>query len=61
MNYQLALLLLPGLVIGITVHEAAHAISAKWLGDRTAEKMGRVSLNPLRHLSPRGTLALLFI
>ncbi len=61
MNYQLALLLLPGLVIGITVHEAAHAISAKWLGDRTAEKMGRVSLNPLRHLSPMGTLALFFI
>ncbi|MBW8015928.1 MAG: site-2 protease family protein [Planctomycetes bacterium] len=61
MNLDLALLLLPGLIIGLTVHEAAHAISAKWLGDRTAEKMGRVSLNPLRHLSIYGTLALFFL
>jgi Zn-dependent protease len=61
MNIQTALMLLPGLIIGITFHEAAHAITAKWLGDRTAEKMGRVSLNPLQHLSPMGTLALFFI
>ena len=60
MNWDMALLLLPGLVIGLTVHEAAHAITAKWLGDRTAERMGRVSLNPFRHLSPLGTLALFF-
>jgi len=58
MTLQTALFLLPGLVLGITVHEAAHAITAKWLGDRTAERMGRVSLNPLRHLSPLGTLVL---
>jgi Zn-dependent protease len=58
MNLQIALLLLPGLIIGITVHETAHALSAKWLGDRTAERMGRISLNPFRHLSPLGTLAL---
>jgi Zn-dependent protease len=61
MNIETALMLLPGLVIGLTFHEAAHAITAKWLGDRTAEKMGRVSLNPFRHLSPLGTLALFFI
>ncbi|MBA7638260.1 hypothetical protein ES703_45913 [subsurface metagenome] len=58
MNWQIALFLLPGLVIGLTVHESAHALSAKWLGDRTAEKMGRISLNPFRHLSVLGTLAL---
>jgi len=58
MTLQTALFLLPGFVLGITVHEAAHAITAKWLGDRTAERMGRVSLNPLRHLSPLGTLVL---
>jgi len=52
------LIWLPGLVAGITVHEAAHAISARWLGDDTAERMGRISLNPLRHLSLLGTLAL---
>ena len=58
MDLETALFLLPGLIIGLTVHEAAHAITAKWLGDRTAEEMGRVSLNPLRHLSALGTLAL---
>lgn len=61
MNFQNALFLLPGLIIGLTVHEASHAISAKWLGDRTAEKMGRISLNPMRHLSIYGTLALFFL
>lgn len=60
-SLMFALFLLPGLVIGLTVHEAAHAITAKWLGDRTAEKMGRVSLNPLRHLSLYGTLALFIL
>ena len=61
MNLMTALLLLPGLIIGLTFHEAAHAITAKWLGDRTSERMGRISLNPFRHLSPLGTLALFFI
>jgi Zn-dependent protease len=61
MNLMTALFLLPGLVIGLTFHEAAHAITAKWLGDRTSERMGRISLNPFRHLSPLGTLVLFFI
>ncbi len=61
MGIETALMLLPGLVVGLTFHEAAHAISAKWLGDHTAERMGRVSLNPLRHLSLMGTAALFFI
>ncbi|MHC4622925.1 MAG: site-2 protease family protein [Planctomycetota bacterium] len=58
MDLQRALIWLPGLIVGLTIHEAAHAITAKWLGDNTPERMGRVSLNPLRHLSPLGTLAL---
>ncbi len=58
---QFAILLLPGLIIGLTVHEAAHAITAKWLGDETAAGMGRVSLNPLRHLSLMGTAALFLL
>lgn len=58
MSWQTALFLLPGLVIGLTIHEAAHAITAKWLGDRNPERLGRISLNPFRHLSPLGTLAL---
>jgi len=61
MNLKMAMFLLPGLVIGLTFHEAAHALTAKWLGDRTSERMGRISLNPLRHLSPLGTLALFII
>lgn len=53
-----ALMLLPGLIIGLTLHEAAHALVAKWLGDDTAALQGRISLNPLRHLSLLGTVAL---
>lgn len=44
------------LVLSLTVHEWAHAISAWWLGDDTAERQGRVSLNPLVHIDPIGTL-----
>ena len=58
MSWKAAVFLLPGLIIGLTIHEAAHAITAKWLGDRNPERMGRISLNPFRHLSPLGTLAL---
>lgn len=48
------------LLLSLTVHEFAHARVALAFGDRTALLMGRVSLNPLRHLDPIGTLALLF-
>ena len=58
MNWKIALFLLPGLITGITFHEAAHAITASWLGDKNAKRMGRVTLNPFKHLSPLGTIAL---
>src|SRR5918911_1523771 len=58
-NPSLFLALIIGLVVGITVHEASHASVAVALGDPTPRLMGRVSLNPLRHLDPVGTLALL--
>ena len=48
-----------GLVIGITVHEAAHATSAYLLGDDTAYRDGRVTLNPASHLDVLGSLMLL--
>ncbi len=51
--------LIIGLLIGITVHEAAHAVMAVALGDPTPARMGRVSLNPLRHLDPLGTMFML--
>ena len=52
--------LLIGLVIGITVHECAHAWSANELGDPTARYQGRISLNPIVHLDPLGSLLMLY-
>lgn len=46
------------LVLSLTVHEWAHAYSAYRLGDDTAERMGRLTLNPIPHIDPIGTLLL---
>ena len=46
------------LIFSLTVHEAAHAWSASQLGDDTAKRLGRVSLNPMVHVDPIGTLLL---
>jgi Zn-dependent protease len=46
------------LVIAITFHEAAHGFVARFLGDETAWRLGRVSLNPLKHIDPTGTILL---
>ena len=43
-------------VLAITLHEAAHGYAARALGDDTAERLGRISLNPLRHVDPVGTV-----
>ncbi len=43
-------------VIAITFHEAAHGYAARALGDDTAARLGRLSLNPLRHVDPVGTV-----
>ncbi|MGQ9676799.1 MAG: site-2 protease family protein [Chloroflexota bacterium] len=47
------------ILLAITVHEASHAFSAELLGDRTAKALGRVTLNPVAHLDPMGTIMLL--
>ncbi len=60
-DFATALVLLPGLVIGLTLHEFAHAWSASLLGDDFARRQGRVSLNPFRHLSLLGTLAIFIL
>lgn len=44
------------LLFGITLHEVGHGWMARRFGDRTAEMMGRLSLNPLRHVDPLGTV-----
>ncbi len=49
------------LLIALTVHEAAHAYVARLLGDPTAEHQGRLTLNPLAHLDPIGTIAILLV
>lgn len=54
-----AVAFLLGLVIGITVHEASHATSAYLLGDDTAYREGRVTLNPISHLDVLGSIMLL--
>ncbi|MBI5163026.1 MAG: site-2 protease family protein [Magnetospirillum sp.] len=46
------------LVFAVTLHEAAHGYAARALGDDTAERAGRISLNPLKHIDPFGTILL---
>jgi len=45
-------------IFAITLHEAAHGYVARHFGDRTAFLLGRISLNPLRHIDPVGTIVL---
>ena len=52
--------LIPIILLSLTIHEYAHALMADFLGDPTPRRMGRLSLNPLRHLEPFGTLLLFF-
>lgn len=54
------LLTLPGLILGLTVHEFSHAKMADRLGDPTPERQGRLTLNPLAHMDPVGTICLIF-
>lgn len=60
MNSTLTNLLASALavIVGIVVHESAHALAAYALGDKTARSRGRVSLNPLAHIDPFGTVLL---
>ncbi|MDY0073758.1 MAG: site-2 protease family protein [Thauera sp.] len=53
----LAIWALP-VVLAITLHEAAHGYVARHFGDPTAEQAGRITLNPLRHIDPVGTVLL---
>jgi Zn-dependent protease len=57
MIYTVSIWLLP-VLIAVTFHEAAHGYVARFLGDETASRQGRVSLNPLRHIDPFGTILL---
>lgn len=52
---------LVGLVIGFTVHEFSHALTAHGEGDQTARRMGRLTFNPIKHIDLLGFLALLVV
>ena len=58
---QIIVLLIPALVFSLSFHEFAHAWMAYRLGDSTAARMGRLTLNPMSHLDPIGSLALLLM
>jgi Zn-dependent protease len=52
------LLLAPVFIVSLTLHELAHGLAAYRLGDRTAKDMGRLTLNPIAHMDPLGSLIL---
>lgn len=54
---KIAIFALP-VIFAITVHEAAHGYAARYFGDFTAHNAGRITLNPLKHIDPFGTLLL---
>jgi len=60
-DVQLGVILIITLVFSLSFHEFAHAYAAYKLGDNTAAYQGRLTLNPLAHLDPIGSLMLLFI
>ena len=45
-------------LFAITVHEAAHGYAARYYGDHTAERLGRITLNPIKHIDPVGTIVM---
>ena len=59
-DWQSTLYGIPGILLGLTVHEFCHAICAWKLGDTTAGDQGRITLNPLKHIDPLGFLFIIF-
>lgn len=53
--YQAAALIIP-MIVAIVFHEVAHGLAARALGDPTASQLGRLSLNPIKHVDPVGTI-----
>ena len=59
MNWQNILYSLPGIIIGLTLHEYCHAFTADKLGDHTARELGRLTFNPLKHIDLIGFIFLI--
>jgi len=51
---------LPGIIVGLTLHEFSHAYVAHRCGDSTSKDQGRITLNPLKHIDPLGFIMLIF-
>jgi Zn-dependent protease len=60
MDWQNIIYSLPGILVGLTVHEYSHAFAAYKLGDHTSRDQGRLSFNPLRHIDLIGFLFIIF-
>ena len=54
------IVMLPGIIVGLSMHEFSHGIVSYRLGDPTPKVQGRVTVNPLAHIDPLGVIALLF-
>jgi len=50
--------LILALIIAMVLHEMAHAVVALWLGDTTAQRLGRITLNPIAHIDPQASILL---
>jgi Zn-dependent protease len=61
MQIQNLMLIAPPILLALTFHEYAHAYVANRFGDDTAKQNGRLSLNPLRHLDPLGTIMIFLV
>ena len=49
------------LVLALSIHESFHGLAALWMGDDTAKRQGRITLNPFKHMDPVGTVLLLLV
>lgn len=61
LDLKFLLIFVPVILFSLTIHEYAHAYIANKLGDDTAKRLGRLTLNPLKHLDPIGTILLLLV
>ena len=61
MEIRTLLLIAPAILVALTIHEFAHAFVANRYGDDTAKRSGRLTLNPLRHLDPLGTIMIFLV
>ena len=61
LSTEILIILIPILIFSLCFHEFAHGYIAYKLGDNTAERNGRLTLNPIYHLDPIGSLMILFV